>query len=122
MNEFKKTSDIKLGKNCIQFEMCKELIKLETNQKYNKIKMILFTVFGFIGLCGLNALVFLLSNLLQFHYVMIVFDILAIALLLGIPIKNLLSSILNIQNGNIPIANTETIRKLIDEYKKGDSQ
>lgn len=119
MTEFKK-NEIILGKNCPQFEMCKELIKLETNQKFNKIKMVLFTVFGFIGLCGLNALVFLLSNLIQFHYVIIVFDIFAIALLLGIPLKNFLSSLLNIQNGNIPIVNADTIRKLIEEYKKGD--
>lgn len=121
MNEFKTKTNIQLGKDCLHFEMCKELIKLETNQKFNKIKMILFTVFGFISLVGLNCLVFLLSNLTQFHYVMIVFDILVIATMLAIPIKNFFQSILNIQNGNIPIANKNTIKQLIEEYKKGEN-
>ena len=120
MTEFSKATKVELGKDCSNFELCKQLLILEANKKFTKIKMILYTVFGFIGLVGLNCLIFLLTNLIQFHYVIIVFDILAIALMLGIPIKNFLTSIFQIQNGNIPIANKDTIQKLIEEYKKGE--
>lgn len=115
-------STIILGKDCPEFEMCKELIQLETNQKFKKIKMILYTCFGFMGLVGLNVLVFLLSDLINFHYVMIVFDIITIATMLAIPIRNLLASFLKINNGNIPIANEDTVRRLIEEYEKRKNQ
>lgn len=112
-NTNKSIENLKLAENCPNFKLCVEIVKLSNQEKTSRIKMILFTIFGFLGLIGTNFLVFFLTTLTQFNIAMIVFDILAIGLMLGIPIKEFIQTFFKIKNGETIIVNKVELQEIL---------
>lgn len=91
---------------------------MNNDAKLSKIKMILFTIFGFLGLVGTNLLVFFLSTLQELYIAMIIFDILAVGIMLGIPVKEFIQTFVKIQNGTSTVVNTNGYKELIAKLDK----
>lgn len=109
------SSIIALGEDCENYQLCKEIVDINNKAKLNKIKMIMFSVFGFILLIGLNVIVFLLAELSSLYIAIIVFDILAIALMIGIPIKEFIQTFFKLKNGTLTESDIGAIVKAFNK-------